>query len=69
MTADERKGPPLRGVFFDFDGVVLESAQIKTEAFRDLYSGLPELLPRILQYHQQNVGISRAYAASRPVFL
>ena len=59
MTADETPSPPLRGVFFDFDGVLLESAGIKTDAFRDLYSGLAELLPRILEHHRQNLGVSR----------
>ena len=59
MTADETPSPALRGVFFDFDGVLLESAGIKTDAFRDLFSDLAELLPRILEHHRQHLGVSR----------
>ena len=48
-----------RVVIFDFDGVILESAEIKTEAFRELFSIYPEHVDRIVQYHINNIGISR----------
>ena len=51
--------PPVRAVIFDFDGVILESADIKTEAFRDLFADFPDHVPAILAYHTANVGISR----------
>ncbi|MGB3211710.1 MAG: HAD hydrolase-like protein [Desulforhopalus sp.] len=51
---------PLQAIFFDFDGVIVDSNPIKTEAFRTLfreYDG--EVIAEILSYHQQNGGISR----------
>ena len=48
-----------RAVFFDFDGVILESAAIKTRAFHDLFADRGEHLPRILEHHRENLGVSR----------
>ncbi len=50
--------PPLRAVFLDFDGVVLESADIKTEAFRWLFRG-ERRRRAIVDYHRKNAGVSR----------
>lgn len=44
--------------FFDFDGVVLESGDIKTEAFIELYDGLG-ISEQVKQHHLENQGISR----------
>ncbi len=49
----------LRGLVFDFDGVVLESAEIKTEAFRELFADRPEHQEAIVEYHLDHLGISR----------
>jgi phosphoglycolate phosphatase-like HAD superfamily hydrolase len=49
----------LRAIAFDFDGVILESADIKTAAFMALYAAFPERLPAIRKYHVSNAGISR----------
>ena len=46
-------------VIFDFDGVLVESAELKTQAFASLYRSFPDHLDEILSYHQQYVGISR----------
>lgn len=47
-------------VLFDFDGVLVESARIKTDAFRVIYAGQPpDVLARIVAYHKANAGISR----------
>lgn len=50
----------IKAVIFDFDGVIIESADIKTNAFRKLferdYSGKLDI---IVGYHLQNMGISR----------
>ena len=46
-------------VLFDFDGVILESAEIKTRAFADLYADHPELVERIVAHHLEHVGLSR----------
>jgi len=44
---------------FDFDGVILESADIKTRAFRELFAAHPDRLEEIVAYHEANAGISR----------
>lgn len=49
----------IKAIIFDLDGVVIESAGIKTEAFRTLFSGYPDKLPQIMAYHEKNAGISR----------
>ncbi|MGB9499234.1 MAG: HAD family hydrolase [Dissulfuribacterales bacterium] len=49
----------IKSVIFDFDGVLLESAEIKTEAFRQLFSGYPDKVDEIVKYHEMNMGISR----------
>jgi phosphoglycolate phosphatase-like HAD superfamily hydrolase len=45
-------------VFFDFDGVIVESGDIKTEAFMELYAafGIQEAVKR---HHLENQGVSR----------
>lgn len=48
-----------RAIFFDFDGVLVESAEIKTEAFVELFKDHPSLLPAIREYHLKNMGVSR----------
>ena len=45
----------IRAAVFDFDGVIAESADIKTEAFRRLFDGDE----RAVQYHLANMGVSR----------
>ena len=47
-----------RCMFFDFDGVVLESGNIKTEAFLELYQGLG-IDEEVKAHHIANQGISR----------
>jgi beta-phosphoglucomutase-like phosphatase (HAD superfamily) len=46
-------------VFFDFDGVLVESAEIKTNAFKELFKDFPEFIPSILDYHREHAGVSR----------
>jgi phosphoglycolate phosphatase-like HAD superfamily hydrolase len=48
-----------QAIFFDFDGVILESADIKTEAFTELFKDYPEHLENIGKYHLANLGVSR----------
>ena len=48
-----------RVLVFDFDGVILESADIKTGAFRELFSSYPDKVEAIVAYHEANAGISR----------
>lgn len=50
----------FRAIAFDFDGVIVESNEIKTKAFRQLFSAeSPELLEQIVSYHLKNAGVSR----------
>jgi HAD superfamily hydrolase (TIGR01549 family) len=58
----------LKAVVFDFDGVILESADIKTEAFREMFEAIcPEHIDEVIAYHIENEGISR-YAKFRHLF-
>jgi len=57
----------IKAVIFDFDGVILESADIKTEAFRELFSDHSERIKDIVEYHLANAGISR-YVKFRHIY-
>lgn len=47
-------------IIFDFDGVIKDSSNIKTEAFVELYKDLDvDLITKIRKYHINNVGLSR----------
>lgn len=47
-------------VFFDFDGVIVESVDIKTNAFAKLFEGEGEpVVKRVVAYHLNNTGVSR----------
>ncbi len=49
-----------RTAVFDFDGVILDSNQAKTDAFRTTLEGdPPELIDRFIEYHKTNGGVSR----------
>ena len=49
-----------QAVLFDFDGVVVDTTRMKTEAFRQIYANQPAgLLEQIIAYHRQHGGISR----------
>ena len=49
----------IKAIFFDFDGVILESAQIKTKAFGELFSAWPDKVDEIVTYHIRYAGVSR----------
>lgn len=49
----------LKAIVLDFDGVILESVDIKTRAFRVLFKDYPECLEGIVRLHLGNGGISR----------
>jgi phosphoglycolate phosphatase-like HAD superfamily hydrolase len=49
----------VKAIIFDFDGVILESGNIKTEAFLELFSAYPQHRAAILNYHLANLGLSR----------
>ena len=49
----------IKAIIFDFDGVLVESAHIKKEAFRRLFSHWGNKVHEVVEYHIQNAGISR----------
>ena len=50
----------LKGIIFDFDGVIAESVQIKTDAFAELYEPYgKEIVKKVIGHHEANGGISR----------
>ena len=49
----------INAIILDFDGVILESVSVKTEAFRMLFYFVPEHLDEIVQFHRDNGGMSR----------
>lgn len=51
--------PSIKAVIFDFDGVILESAEIKTEAFLELFDEYPEHQDAILNHHIEHQGVTR----------
>lgn len=49
-----------QAIIFDFDGVVVESGDIKTQAFADLYHAYGEtVMAEVARYHKLNGGMSR----------
>lgn len=49
-----------QAIIFDFDGVVVESGDIKTQAFGNLYRAYGEtVMTAVMQYHSANGGMSR----------
>jgi len=49
----------IKAIFFDFDGVILESVNIKGNVFKKLFEDYPEHLDEIMAYHLENGGVSR----------
>ncbi len=49
----------FKTIIFDFDGVIAESVDVKTMAFRELFKGHPDKLTLIEKYHLDNGGLSR----------
>ena len=49
-----------RAVFFDFDGVIADSVDVKTAAFCGLYSEHgPEVMAKVEAYHLAHLGMTR----------
>lgn len=50
----------IKAIIFDFDGVILESASIKTDAFAEVVRDYPkEQAEEFVRYHMTHMGISR----------
>lgn len=47
-------------VFFDFDGVILDSVDIKTKAFAEMFKKYgKDIQKKVIEYHKNNGGVSR----------
>ena len=50
----------LKGIIFDFDGVIAESIQVKTAAFSSLYERYGnDIVAKVIEHHESNGGMSR----------
>ena len=49
----------IQAIIFDFDSVIVESVDVKTWAFQELFKDEPEHHEAIVAYHKANGGISR----------
>jgi phosphoglycolate phosphatase-like HAD superfamily hydrolase len=50
----------IKLIFFDFDGVIVESLDIKTKAFTKLFEAEgPDAVKKVTEYHLKNSGVSR----------
>lgn len=50
----------IKAIIFDFDGVIVESVEIKTTAFAKLFKSEDEdIVKKIIEYHLKNTGVSR----------
>ena len=49
----------IRAIILDVDGVLIESAEIKTRAFELLFADYPDKVGEIVNYHEENAGLSR----------
>ena len=54
-----KKTQKLSIIILDFDGVILESVDVKTRAFRELFSFTPKHVDEIVNFHIKNGGMSR----------
>lgn len=56
----ESEKSKLQAIFFDFDGVILDSIQAKTEGFVTLFSEYDQkVVEKVVRYHHLHGGISR----------
>jgi phosphoglycolate phosphatase-like HAD superfamily hydrolase len=50
----------IKAVIFDFDGVLVESVDVKTKAFAKLFEGYgTKVVQQVVDYHLANGGVSR----------
>ena len=50
----------IKAIIFDFDGIIVESLNIKTEAFSEIYQSYGEhIVKKVVAHHEKNGGMSR----------
>jgi len=49
-----------QAIVFDFDGVIVDSVEVKTDAFAELFKDFgPSMQARVVQHHRENGGMPR----------
>lgn len=49
-----------QALFFDFDGVIADSLEVKAQAFADMFKQYgPEIQARVVDHHRKNGGVTR----------
>ena len=60
MLSSAKKVKKANLIFWDFDGVIKDSVDVKTEAYENLFLPYgPEIARRIREHHEANGGVSR----------
>jgi len=50
----------IEAIFWDFDGVIADSVDVKTRAFEEMFAPLGQpILDQVIEHHRQHGGISR----------
>jgi len=50
----------IQAIFWDFDGVIVDSTEVKTQAFEEMFAPYgSEVSKQVVDYHEQYGGISR----------
>ena len=50
----------IKAIIFDYDGVIAESVNVKTEAFAELYKPYgTDIVQKVIKHHEANGGVSR----------
>ena len=50
----------IKAVIFDYDGVIAESVNVKTDAFAELYKPYgTDIVQKVIKHHEANGGVSR----------
>ena len=50
----------IKNIFFDFDGVIVDSNEIKSQAFYKLFESYNvTIAKKVLAHHENNIGMSR----------
>jgi len=50
----------IRAIIFDYDGIIAESVNVKTEAFAEIYRPYGEqIVQKVIEHHEANGGMSR----------
>ncbi len=60
MLLERKEAKMIKQILFDFDGVIIDSMPIKTEAFRKILQNFdPVSVDKLVDYHNLNGGLSR----------